>query len=199
MQYKTILIGDMSVGKTSLAHRIVYKTFNLNGSSTIGAAFSRYRDKETKIIFDIWDTAGQERFKSLVPMYLRDAKIVLLVYDANSETSFESLMYWTNQLNITHCFPLVVVIIRNKKDLQKNKLSWDKGEEIANKSEWLYMESSAKNDKTILPNYSEGSVVDILKYIAKSLKNNHNLKLNNRKEENMISRNLVNDDSFCSC
>lgn len=40
------------------------------------------------ILFQIWDTAGQERFRSLVPMYLRDADIALLVYDITSKVCF---------------------------------------------------------------------------------------------------------------
>lgn len=40
--------------------------------------------KDKTVVFNIWDTAGQERFRSLVPMYLRDAGIALAVYDISS-------------------------------------------------------------------------------------------------------------------
>lgn len=40
--------------------------------------------EDRKVYFQIWDTAGQENFRSLVPMFLRDAKIALLVYDITS-------------------------------------------------------------------------------------------------------------------
>ena len=32
----------------------------------------------------IWDTAGQERFKSLIPSYIKQAQIAILVYDTTS-------------------------------------------------------------------------------------------------------------------
>ena len=39
-------------------------------------------DRIIKIM--MWDTAGQERFKSLIPSYVSDAAIVLVVYDITS-------------------------------------------------------------------------------------------------------------------
>ena len=38
-----------------------------------------------KIKLCIWDTAGQEKFKSLIPTYLVDAKICVIVYDISSK------------------------------------------------------------------------------------------------------------------
>ena len=33
------------------------------------------------IILNLWDTAGQERFKSLIPSYIKDAAVAIVVYD----------------------------------------------------------------------------------------------------------------------
>lgn len=40
---------------------------------------------ETSIL-DIWirDTAGQERFRSLIPSYIRDSSVAVIVYDVAS-------------------------------------------------------------------------------------------------------------------
>lgn len=32
------------------------------------------------------DTAGQERFRSLIPSYIRDSSVAVIVYDVASET-----------------------------------------------------------------------------------------------------------------
>lgn len=52
--------------------------------STIGAAFLTQTialDDTTTVKFEIWDTAGQERYKSLAPMYYRNANCAVVVYD----------------------------------------------------------------------------------------------------------------------
>ena len=52
--------------------------------STIGAAFLTQTialDEATTVKFEIWDTAGQERYKSLAPMYYRNANCAVVVYD----------------------------------------------------------------------------------------------------------------------
>lgn len=52
--------------------------------STIGAAFLTQTislDDSTTVKFEIWDTAGQERYKSLAPMYYRNANCAVVVYD----------------------------------------------------------------------------------------------------------------------
>ena len=50
--------------------------------STIGAAFLTQTlalDEQTTVKFEIWDTAGQERYKSLAPMYYRNANCAVVV------------------------------------------------------------------------------------------------------------------------
>lgn len=39
----------------------------------------------------LWDTAGQERFRSLIPSYIRDSSVAVVVYDISSEPDLLSL------------------------------------------------------------------------------------------------------------
>src|SRR5512140_3565634 len=58
--------------------------FDSYRESTIGAAFltpTISLDENTTVKFEIWDTAGQERYKSLAPMYYRNANCAVVVYD----------------------------------------------------------------------------------------------------------------------
>jgi Ras-related protein Rab-5C len=58
--------------------------FDSYRESTIGAAFLTQTislDENTTVKFEIWDTAGQERYKSLAPMYYRNANCAVVVYD----------------------------------------------------------------------------------------------------------------------
>ena len=85
--YKISLVGRSGVGKSSFAIKLVRDTFDRDHEATIGASFLTKTinlepyDTPSSINFQIWDTAGQERYHSLVPMYTRNANIVLLFID----------------------------------------------------------------------------------------------------------------------
>src|SRR6266496_3321517 len=64
--------------------------FDSYRESTIGAAFLTQTislDENTTVKFEIWDTAGQERYKSLAPMYYRNANCAVVVYDVTQAVS----------------------------------------------------------------------------------------------------------------
>jgi small GTP-binding protein len=76
--------GESAVGKSSIVLRFVKDQFDSYRESTIGAAFLTQTislDENTTVKFEIWDTAGQERYKSLAPMYYRNANCAVVVYD----------------------------------------------------------------------------------------------------------------------
>lgn len=37
-----------------------------------------------QVRLQLWDTAGQERFRSLIPSYIRDSTVAVVVYDITS-------------------------------------------------------------------------------------------------------------------
>lgn len=59
--------------------------------STIGAAFLTQTvplpEQNFTVKFEIWDTAGQERYRSLAPMYYRNAESAVVVYDITQKVS----------------------------------------------------------------------------------------------------------------
>jgi GTPase SAR1 family protein len=91
---RLVTVGDAHIGKSSLLHRLTYDSMPpSHSSSTVGAAF--FSKDLSGMRLNMWDTAGQERFRSIIPLYLRDADVVLLVYDLSDAKSFEHLKnYW---------------------------------------------------------------------------------------------------------
>ena len=81
MIYKIVTAGDSNVGKTSVINRYVFKEFDEHTAATIGAAFNIVTINGIRI--HIWDTAGNERYKSLTPMYMRNANIVFYCIDSS--------------------------------------------------------------------------------------------------------------------
>jgi len=50
-----------------------------------------YSFGQKKVSYQIWDTAGQERYKSLTPLYYKDADVALIVYDLTEQKTFDGL------------------------------------------------------------------------------------------------------------
>ena len=118
---KVVVIGDPSVGKTSIAEQYIYHTFSSNQESTIGASFlgKNIDFKDQTVRIEIWDTAGQEKYRSLVPIYYRQAHVILLVYDIANPLSLTSIeQYWIPEI-IKNCSSSLVYLIGNKVDLSK--------------------------------------------------------------------------------
>ena len=87
MKYKIVFLGDQSVGKTSLILRFTQDTFDGNYQATIGIDFlSKTMYVDDKMVrLQLWDTAGQERFRSLIPSYIKDSSVAVVVYDISSK------------------------------------------------------------------------------------------------------------------
>lgn len=121
---KVVIVGDSGVGKSSLAYAMSSDNgiCTKNIDSTVGAGYVRAvmgSPLGGMIGFDIWDTAGQERYRSLVPMYLRGANVVLYVVDDTPESLTSVVEFWqpyTKSIIGTHGISPIHIIIRNKSD-----------------------------------------------------------------------------------
>jgi Ras-related protein Rab-6A len=85
-KYKCVFLGDQGSGKTSIIKSFMYGSFDHNYQATIGIDFlskTMYLDDRT-VRLQIWDSAGQERFRSLIPSYIRDSSVAVVVYDITS-------------------------------------------------------------------------------------------------------------------
>ena len=100
-EIKICLLGDVSVGKTSIASRFCKNSFNENYINTIGGAYQQQNivlNNGAKIKLHIWDTSGQDRFRSMTNLYYRDAQVAILTYDITNEQSFSSIDFWIKEL-----------------------------------------------------------------------------------------------------
>lgn len=141
---KMIIVGEASVGKTSVLNRWLHGTFSFETAPTIGAGMSPLKisiDGETQI-FHIWDTAGTPQFRSVVPMYCRQASIAIIVFDVTKKETFERVNDWITFVreNANPAF----VLIGNKIDLADDReVSKDEGEQLAESIGCKYVEVSA--------------------------------------------------------
>lgn len=137
---KCVLIGDTNVGKTQFCYTAAKKNENIK--TTISGVNYNVSGKNT---YCIWDTAGQEMYRSMVPYYFRDSKIVLIFYDVTRRTTFDSLPDFVKLVKDTTRDTTKIVLIGNKIDLEGERvISTEQGEEYAeNIGAELFLEISA--------------------------------------------------------
>ncbi|XP_054160403.1 ras-related protein Rab-22A-like [Oppia nitens] len=149
---KICLLGDSGVGKSSLAARLVHNTFNNNNESTIGASFmtTSFLHLDTTFKLNIWDTAGQEMYRALAPMYYRQARVCIVVYDVTQQSTFRSLQSWVRELQTHLTDGVVIAIAANKTDLKDSRVVSEKdGREYAQSIGAVFMETSAKSAQNV--------------------------------------------------
>ena len=151
LEIKICLLGDVSVGKTSIASRFCKNSFNENYINTIGGAYQQQNivlNNGAKIKLHIWDTSGQDRFRSMTNLYYRDAQVAILTYDVTNESSLESLNYWLNELNDkVEIDNMLLCLAGNKNDVDpsEKRIPTSKGKAFAEEHNMIFFETSAKN------------------------------------------------------
>lgn len=118
-----VFIGDQSVGKTSIISRFQYDTFDDHYQTTIGIDFvsKTVPVDDGTVRLQLWDTAGQERFRSLIPSYIRDSHVAVVVFDITSRESFEATSKWIADVRAQRGNDVIIVLVGNKTDLAASR------------------------------------------------------------------------------
>ena len=119
MGIKVTLIGESSVGKTSIINRYTKNSFTNEMESTLGANYSQKKIilHGKKIRMDLWDTAGQEKYRAIGRHFYKESYIVCLVYDISNHDSFEKLKtVWYPELKEHGEKMKILALVGNKID-----------------------------------------------------------------------------------
>ncbi|RXM30132.1 Ras-related protein Rab-18 [Acipenser ruthenus] len=147
---KLLIIGESSVGKSSLLLRFTDDKFDPELGSTIGVDFKvkSITSDGNNVKLAIWDTAGQERFRTLTPSYYRGAQGVILVYDVTRRETFKRLENWLNELE-TYCTKnnIVKMLVGNKIDKSDRELDRNEGLQFARKHAMLFIVKAVVDNK----------------------------------------------------
>jgi len=180
---KLILVGDSGTGKTNLINVSVGQEFNPGVFTTTSCSYIQKIVKNNKKDYkvNLWDTIGQEKYRSLTKIFVKDANIVIFVYDITKRESFDSLKYWKKIINDILGDDLTLGVIGNKIDLYlEEEVKENEGKEYADSIGAKFKITSAKNNPKEISDFIE-ELLDI--YLNK---NNNNS--NNRKETIKIKK-----------
>ncbi|EAA62182.1 hypothetical protein AN7602.2 [Aspergillus nidulans FGSC A4] len=131
-KFKLVFLGEQSGAHTLSLH------------SQTGARFLMLYYNRT-VRLQLWDTAGQERFRSLIPSYIRDSSVAVVVYDISNAKSFQNTRKWIDDVRGERGNDVIIVLVGNKTDLSdKREVTTAQGEEEAKKNGLMFIETSAK-------------------------------------------------------
>lgn len=148
---KVALLGDPSVGKTSLIRRYVFDMFEDSYLTTIGAKVVKKEmvidDTELKLM--LWDLLGQDTFDHLVSSTLKGIEGAFLVIDLTRKNTLERLPKFIGMVEgINPDIPLI--LLGNKKDLEEDiEVTIEDIEDFIGDNDIKYFLTSAKTGENV--------------------------------------------------
>ncbi|KAK2961333.1 putative Vacuolar protein sorting-associated protein 21 [Blattamonas nauphoetae] len=152
MSYRVVFLGEGRVGKTSIITRYIDGKFSETQASTVQAQnFPKSVKVEDEMVpLDIWDTAGQERFQALGPIYYRESKGAILVYDITDIDSFVKVQKWVKELHKMVGTNIAIAICGNKIDKERERVvKQSEAETYAQTVGARHFNTSAKSGKGV--------------------------------------------------
>lgn len=156
---KLTLVGNESVGKTSIVRRYVENTFKMDYIPTIGINIMSktvtFPDQETRVKFSIHDLGGQDQFARVRKSYFRGAHACFIVCDVTDRESFEVVKDWYTETLDYAGRSTIVIIIGNKVDLVDQRVvETEEAVELARNLGCTYFETSAKTGENVAVAFS---------------------------------------------
>ena len=191
-----LIIGDSTVGKTSILSRYANGTFNSSYLATVGLDnFTKDELIDNKMVrIKIWDTAGQERYKSLTKGFFRNAQGIMIVYDVTNSETFENLKYWIQSIKTqmeSEIDKIPVIIIGNKVDSEEREIKIEEAQLFSKNQNYPYFETSAKTGLNI-DDTIRFLVSEVINKKSGNKTNNDNIKISGDDGNN-------NEKSKCAC
>ena len=126
--FKVLMLGDASVGKTSLTLRYISGFFVEDLRLTIGVDFfsksvvhNTPSQKNVKIKLQLWDFGGEERFRFLLPQYAKGASGAFILYDITHPASLAHLPDWSYIVR-ENAGDIPLMLVGSKTDLNEYRV-----------------------------------------------------------------------------
>ncbi|XP_036800907.1 ras and EF-hand domain-containing protein isoform X2 [Oncorhynchus mykiss] len=162
--FKVLLVGNSSVGKTSLLRTFCDGRFNPSSPATVGIDYSvkTLMLDNTQVAMQLWDTAGQERYRSITKQFFRKADGVVVMYDITLLDSFKAVRPWLINVQEAAGVGIPILLLGNKMDAtSEREVPLKDAETLAHDTRVIFYEVSA---------YTGYNVTEAMIHLARVLK-----------------------------
>ncbi|XP_061571223.1 EF-hand calcium-binding domain-containing protein 4B [Cololabis saira] len=150
--FKVVLVGNSSVGKTSLLRSFCEGRFHPAATATVGIDYSvkTLTLDNMQVAMQLWDTAGQERYRSITKQFFRKADGVVVMYDVTVQESFKAVKPWLLNVQEAAGEGVPVLLLGNKMDMEKEReVLLKDAERLASENKVMFFEVSAFTGKNV--------------------------------------------------
>ena len=153
------LLGNSRVGKSSICEKILGIEEPNEKTPTFGTEKfikDAYVKNGQKISLHIWDTAGEDRFRTSVLKNLKIVSGIIIVFDVNNRSSFDSLNYWLEEIKDNYDNPKLVLFGNKADDIAPGPraVSFEEACNFAKQNGLIYFETSAKTGKNLMDGFA---------------------------------------------
>ncbi|XP_071358550.1 EF-hand calcium-binding domain-containing protein 4B isoform X2 [Trachinotus anak] len=151
--FKVVLVGNSSVGKTSLLRSFCEGRFLPSTTATVGIDYSvkTLTLDNMQVAMQLWDTAGQERYRSITKQFFRKADGVVVMYDVTVEESFGAVRPWLTNVQEAAGEGIPILLLGNKMDMDGDReVSFKEAEQLAYENKVMFFEVSAYTGKNVI-------------------------------------------------
>ena len=149
---KLLVLGDLSVGKSSFIYRFIYDKFIPGEMQT-----SELELKTADIIVDkknirvqLWDTVGQEKYKSITKNILLRVQGIILMFDITNKETYKNIKMWTNLIKEECGHKMPILMVGNKIDLEEERfIKKEDAKAFFKKQKFKYVETSCKEGTNV--------------------------------------------------
>ncbi|KAL6116774.1 cracr2a [Pungitius sinensis] len=150
--FKVVLVGNSSVGKTSLLRSFCEGRFRPSTTATVGVDYSvkTLTLDNMQVAMQLWDTAGQERYRSITKQFFRKADGVVVMYDVTVEESYRAVRPWLSNVQEAAGEGIPILLLGNKMDMDGDReVSFKEAEQLARENKVMFFEVSAYTAKNV--------------------------------------------------
>jgi len=155
--FKFTVVGDATVGKSSLLRRFIDNEFEKDYNYTIGVEFFHkiipvsFNGTTYRIKLYIFDTAGQQTFRSITKTYYRGACALIIVFDKSRKITFKHAKDWLTGIRESCPECITIFLAGNKKDLDHfdQQVTWEEGLNFATGNDLFFLETSGKTGHNV--------------------------------------------------